>query len=493
MQNNYVIKNKNDELISFYYGENRTIYCERLNENNYRSKICVADSVIDTFTVSINNIDDIHIICQNTAGEVMLCESNGGTFKNRTIFKNKNSLAENVKFYPIFKNTNMSLIYNTPLREQSDNFITIRTLIGNENWTNSENIDTFSGVYPNLFSLYNINNDDFVLSYCKNARDTQLGFKQIKNTEISDFMVVHRTGYQIVDYSLVEHNGTIHFVYIIKSLFSSQVIYRKKDSLGISSPLLIFEGQKIKNCVISVINSTLYCKFLIGNFLYYSQSEDNGVTFGQVSKYKRTLSSNIVKATFITNSKNINNSLNNSLNEIFIDAQNTLNIQFLPEFYPTFLNKNNSTNDPFDINTSKFISNLNNQFNDIKDTKKEIEPIQKVKPMIQESPKNTKMLDILENDFMSNFDVEKLQKIAKSKNNIKTTSKNDTLDDTVKLLKNQLSDKNNEISKLNDLVKNSKSEIQNIQEPLEQKINELTEKLRSYDIDNTDNIGVIEE
>lgn len=483
LRNNYILKNKNDELFSFYYGENRGIYCEKLgNYPSKMTKVCVIDGVADLFTVSLNENNNIYVICQNSNGDVMLCEGDGNLFKNEIIFKNRMGLVENAKFYPIFNNNSMSLIYNINSKESSDSYITIRTLLQNKNWTNPENIDIFSSAHTNMFSVYKVSEDNFMLFYCKGGnRDTQIGLKQVKSQNISEFTPLHKTGYQIFDYSAVCHNDTIHFIYIVKSLFSNQVIYRKKDNLGISTPIVLFEGQKIKNCAVCIINNMLYCKFLIGTSLYYVQSEDFGNTFSQAFKYKKTLSLSVSKAVYISNFKENET----SLNEVFIDTQNTLNIQFLPEFYngfskdKNFINNRSVRNDPYEVNNNNFISNLDNQLNSeskhnsqvnvVKEQNKEFEGI-KVnrgnKEITQDTNKKVKRVEkgtILESDFMANFDVAKLQDMANNArlNNIKnktTYESSNNFENTIKVLKEQLTSKNKEISKLNELVKDNNSD-----------------------------------
>ena len=320
LQNNYILINKNNEILSFYYGEERSIYCKKLDHNNNFIITKVIQDVTDCFTVDIAPNKDIYIFCQNYAGDIILCKLEKEGFKQKILFKNKNEKTENILFYPIFFKNNLSLIYNTNNHSQS--FLSIKTLVNNKSWTNSENIDLFSTLPNNLFYMQKINQDNIILAYQKKSKDTQIGYKQIKDGNISDFITIHRTNYQIVDYSFIAFNDVIHYVYIVKNLFSSQVIYRKKDEYGLSNPITLFEGQKIKNCNISILNNSLYCSFIVNNSLYYYESEDFGRSFLGLVKYKKPVSQDVIKAKFIDNI----NIPNNCINQIFIDSKNISNI-----------------------------------------------------------------------------------------------------------------------------------------------------------------------
>ncbi len=472
MQNNYILINKNNEILSFYYGEGRTIYCKKLGSNNYPITSKIIQDVTDCFTVDIGPNKEIYVFCQNYNGDIILCKLEQNGFKNKVLFKNKSEMPENILFYPIFFKGNMSLIYNTP--NQNNNFLAIKTLVGGKSWTNAENIDTFSTLPNNIFYMQKISQDNIVIAYQKKSKDIQIGYKQINNGTISDFVTIHKTGYQVVDYSFIAFDNIIHYVYIIKSLFSSQVIYRRKDENGVSSPIVLFEGQKIKSCNINILNNNLYCSFIVNSSLYYCQSEDFGSSFLGISKYRKPISQDIIKAKFIS-SYNFDN---NYINEVYIDSKNPLNIYMLPEILPKLFNHNQSVNDesyqPVNNSEEKFITNLNNQVINNFDSADE-------KTNNNKAPEQLRNAIPLENDFMANFNLEEFSKFNLSKNNISSIEKNiDTsynnvdnnfiLENKLKMLNEQLNEKNSQILKLNNIIQNKNNEKTDIEVALRQKI-----------------------
>ena len=369
----------------------------------------------------------------------------------------------------------MSLIYNTTVPSNNNSFLSIKTLVGGKNWTNTENIDTFTPLSNNIFYIQKITEENIVLAYQKKNKDIQIGYKEIKNGNISDFITIHKTGYQIVDYSFVCFQNTIHYLYVIKSLFSSQVIYKKKDENGISSPIILFEGQKIKSCNINILENNLYCNFIVNSTLYYCQSEDFGNSFLGISKYRKPVSQDVIKARFIT----YNNIRNSIINDVYIDSRNPLNIYLLPEILPSLfnglINSKNQVNN-ININQDNFITNLNNQVieneniekNTIKENNIPKKPISQIKNTVT-----------LENDFMSNFNLEEFSKFNINKENLNIQMNNNInnnvqiLENKVKMLNQQLNEKNSQILKLNDIIQNRNNEKTDIEIILRQKIKNI--------------------
>lgn len=486
MQNNYIIKINND-ILSFYYGENRSIYCKKLTQNSYPITTKIIENVTDYFTVDISSSDEIYIFCQTYEGDVLLCKIDNIGVKQKTIFKNKNYTPENILFYPLFLKDNMSIIYNSQGKNGID-FISIKTLIGGKNWSNTENIDIFTPIQNSVFHIQKVNDNNIILAYQKKGKDLQIGYKQILNGNISDFLVMHKTGYQVVDYSFVYFNDTIHYIYIIKSIFSTQVIYRKKDERNLYNPLVIFEGQKIKNCNIFVVDNKLYCSFIANNGLYYCISNDFGSSFLPINKYKKYVSNDIIKAKYISNEKsNIN-----SINEVYLDAKNMINVYFLTDFYNNhteYKEKDENFNLPYNENKNNFIKNLENQ-GMFYNTQSENYVNEQNQPSLNRNF-NTKnnQIKALQDDFMSNFNIDEFVYFnetikLENKNNLLDKSLNkqssfeseDIMQNKFKMLSEQLVDKDKQIFQLNSIIQNKKNDNIEREKMLLQKIKKMEEE-----------------
>ncbi len=566
MQNSYIIKNLNNKLISFYYGKNKSIYYSMLDNSNYTTTNLIIENVINYFTICLHN-NEVYIFSKNIYGDVILCKSIGFNNNNNNLdftttflFKDLNNL-----FYPIFLNNNLSLVYNN----HSNNMLSIKSSKFNNNnfiWTNPENIDIINNnslqdhnnnnnnnnLLTSLASLdlYKVHDTNFVLSYIKikSNKELQTGFKIISNGALSDFIIFHKTGHQLVDYSIISFNNKIHIVYIIKNLFSTQVIYRNYNNSILSNPVLLFEGQKIKNCCICVINNKLYCKFIVGNILYYLQSDDYGNNFSSVVKYKRTISQDIEKFKFLDFNFSSNEMCR--FNEIFVDSQNFLNLHFVMDFAPHIF-KNSSLGGSSNSNFISNILNLDDNFNNNNTnnnnnidfisnlssnnlSSNNIPHVQHIAPKententhsqytennqynnnnynnnynnnnnnLNNSPSlglQTKSIytNSNETDFMSQFDMSKFESMLQNKKNtsskntssIKNTSSNtpninnstsssSILENRIKILEEQLKDKNNEVFQLNSLMQSRNKERTDLENSLRLQLDNYKSELDS--------------
>lgn len=504
MQNTYIVKDKNNQTLVFYYGEEKSVYLQNL-DNNFRKKII--SNVLDCFTVSTDKNKEIYITCQNYSGEVIICKESEN-FKSKILFKNENNNNHQTVFKPLFLNSSISFLYNSSVSESKTDYISVKTLIENKGFTKPENIDIFSPFSNNIFNLEKIDENNFVLIYQKRERELQLGYKEISNGKIGNFVPIHKTGYQLVDYSYLVCDEVIHFIYIIKNMFSNQVIYKRKDEAGMSSSVVLYEGQKTKSCNISLIKNRLYCMFTINQSLYYTVSDDFGNIFSSISKYKKMFNENTVKGNFI--SKLPKEDL--VLNEVYINTESPLSIEFLPEFYPEFFNLKSSKNVIENINfanslfgaleeskpqilNDNFISTLNPEIEPEENT---IEPyIENVNKKVKQNPfsLNRKYITTpTENDFMSNFNPKAFEEILKSKTskNVEISSLNlqpqikDTKEselENMQILKNKLEMANENISKkdlqileLNTILQNKNKEKTEVETALKNTLKKIKEE-----------------
>lgn len=511
-----------------------------LDDRNYISSSLIIENVISNFTICVQG-GEVFVFCKNIYGDIILCRSsnindtfnNNINFSNIILFKDLSNL-----FYPIFLNSNLSLIYNnynnsmlsikSTKVDLNNNFINFN----NFNWNSPENIDLInstpipnSNEYSNLnlLDLYKVHQTNFILSYIKfkSNKELQAGFKVISNGALSDFIIFHKTSHQLVDYSIICFNNKIHIIYIIKNLFSTQVIYRSYYNNILSNPVLLFEGQKIKMCCACVINNKVYCQFIIGNTLYYLISEDYGNNFSSVMKYKRSVSQEIQKIKFL----DFKHSERDSFNEVFADdPQNLLNLQFVMDFAPNIFNRSGNvgggshSNPNFiknildldiqeEVNNTNANSNTNQFISSIGDSSGEyveyVEPVQVRQqytsttthnpvnnPAPQPRPQNQQKHQGVytsgsETDFMSQFDMSKFESMMQSKrnvtsggntnnsnnnvisnsnssssssNNSNSNSGNSILESRLKILEEQLKDKNNEVFQLNSLMQSRNKE-----------------------------------
>lgn len=498
LKNIYLLRIK-DEFLTFFYGENKSIYMQQKSgEKLVTTKII--ENVLDCFSVSIY-FDKIYIICQDFFGSLKLLVSNGNSFSQVELFKDS-LIPKRAIFTPLFLGNNISFIFNT--FDSRQNFISVKTLVENKYFTQTENIDYF---YPN-YNLFEVQKqgDDLIIVYQKRDKEAQLGYKLISNGKISDFIPFHKTGHQIVDFSFISFNNCLHFIFIVKNLFSTQVIYRKFENNSFSNPVVLYDGQKVRDCTIFIIDNILYCTYISNFNLFYSTSKDFGNSFNTNLKHKKPFSSEIIKASFLCDKPS-----NFSINHVYVDFKNPLNIQFLPDISQQFNNISNF--EPIALNGTKFISDFSNQILNTtqKNNTQNLTSDNLNNNLITTENKNYSVVNN-ESDFMNQFDTKAFEHILKNKSdtffkaqniaNNKQQNKDDIKvnisedislagDSAIEFIKNkldianeELTYKNSEIIKLNNLLQQIKQEKNSIEIQLRKKIKDLENSLNK-DFNNT--------
>lgn len=495
MKNIYILKQEND-ISAFYFGENKSIYIQKIKENQiFKNKII--ENCFSCFSVSLNKNGEIYIFAQDFNENVVLAKSQNinSQFSLFNILKKDSNISNTTFFYPLFFEKNISLIFNSNINgTQKNSFISVKTFLEEKHWTECENIDVFSIGNNNIYEIQKLNEKDAILMYQKKEAELQLGFKEIINGKISPFIQIHKTGFQIVDFSFLATEDEIHFVYIVKTLFSSQVLYKRKDKYGISAPVILYEGQKLRDCSLAIINNELYCMFICASNLLYCVSKDFGNSFSPVSVYKKPFNQDIVKASFLTNDKKTGN----ILNEVYVDYKNPINIHFIPEICPEYISLNIKENRYFNPGTNskesriEFISDLSNQNLEFKQENKNPKALEIQNKNILPNSNRAYETTIVESDFMSHFNPEIFENIMKNKNvssenlnNSILNSKNNNLEiennenimkSKLDIANEQIKEKDMQIMKLNNSIQEKQKEKLEIELDLRKRLKKLEEE-----------------
>ena len=445
MNNKYIVKAKNNRLLCFYSDiKNNIFFKEYINQNWTDEKLVISD-VQNYFTVNLSQNGDIYIFCQSENGDIVLCHYFNNTFKSRVIFQNTYDKKSKLLFNSLINNDGLTLIYNIPTKNLQEHILAKKSLI-EKTWLQSQNIDNLFINTDNLFQIKNISPDCFYVFYQKKEKELQLGYREINKNNIGDFNIFCKTNYNILEQSFLVLSDTIHIIYVVKTMFLNQLIYIKKDARGFSKPIIIYEGYKIKNCSLCIINKKLYINWSINNSLYYCVSENNGESFLNLLKYKNITCYELDKAHFLSFDK-----LNENYficDEIYVDFNNPSNIQFIDKMFPTFY---------------EYCSNKQ----DI--NQKNYEPKKQFK-MIDN------FMDNFDNNFIENFknsEQNNFNQIIEQKAEFSQQDTNYILQNRIKNMEMELTEKTKQILNLNNIIQTKNNERIQIEQDFRQKIKRL--------------------
>ena len=357
MQDNYIVRQSGDRLVCFFSSnENSILY--RIYENNKWSTIKeLLTNTLNRFTVTVAKNGNLYIFCQNLSGDILLCTSDRSLdeWSNKIILKNQSDKNHTILFQPIIKPNGLCILYNIP--SDSGNLqLVSQNLDDTGAWAAPVPIDDISIFRGNIFEVQNVTSEHLLVFYQSNRSENNIGYREVTSNKWSDFKPIHLTSYQILDKSFVTTNDSIHALYVVKSIFAHQIIYRKKTTEGFGSPLVIWEGQKMDNCLLSIIDNTIYATFKSRNQMFISSSKDSGDSFTRPEVYKDKICANPKKAIYITETPMNENEY--FVREVYVDSLNAWDIQMLPKMYESFYpTKFSLTKPPIKVATKANASN----------------------------------------------------------------------------------------------------------------------------------------
>lgn len=382
MQNNYIVRTKENLLICFYHIKDNGIYCKKYENNRWAQDELIIPGASEYYTINMAESGELYLFCQNEKGDIMLCRNDGKKWAKKIILKNTSKTIQNITFNAIITDYGLCLIYNIPSEDGKRYNLTSQSLDNKGKWLEATKIDTIIPFPESIFQLQPIGRNHSIVFYQKKGLESDIGYREITPSEIGKFNIFHSTNYRLTDHSFMTTNERIHMIYIIKSMFSNQLIYRKKEDKGFSNPIVLWEGPKLTNCCLTIVKNQLYVTWIYNNQLYYCISEDNGDTFSKSMRYKRKFCLSVKKAIYLSYEKMQEN--NFVCHELYIDSTNNSDIQLLPDLYDNFYPEkiavkpevieklNTEFQDDYNENLEKLKNQVNLSLNELSQKDKQI-------------------------------------------------------------------------------------------------------------------------
>lgn len=316
----YIIRN-NTGIYSVYY-ENKCIYGRKLLDGDWSEAKTIAVNTKKEFSImhSTKNCEPT-ILYQDMSGNVLLTNNDK---QHKIVLRNTSETNTLLHINGIVTESGIRLFYNKT--DSKENYITEQHLREDGSWSTPIILDSYiaSEYMTKLVPI----NDNYILFYSKKVPEQQIGYREISNTNISEFKMLYATGYNIIDYSLALTSEEIHLTAVISTSRGNKLIYLKKDSSGISKSKTLFSGQ-VKNCHISIQNSKIIILFSthIGNSQIASY--DMGLTFRRIETSEQFCFNKSIFADYIKQVAD-----NFVATELLTDYNYPYNIRFCP-FIPS--------------------------------------------------------------------------------------------------------------------------------------------------------------
>jgi len=331
MSYNYIVRLKNDKLLAIYYAKG-SILCKKYINNQWSGEQILIEDAREQFSVTLNEQGNVYLICQNIIGNMLLCTDTSGEFQSKVILENTKKEVYNVLMTPLISENGFCLVYNV-LNAENGNSLIFQKLDEKGGWSTAEKIDDFSNMHSS-YEIQPISREHVIIFYRAKKEENTIYYRELTMRNKGGINTVCSSNFRIVDTSFLITQSEMHTIYIVKSLFSTQLYYRKNDEGKFKAPILLMESQNLSNCIVYFVNCELHVTCLSNNGLFTSISKDNGRTFSKVSKNEFKISSNCTKATYISFEQQDESKF--YARQIYVNKDRPYDVQLIPNIYKEF-------------------------------------------------------------------------------------------------------------------------------------------------------------
>lgn len=228
------------------------------------------------------------------------------------------------------------MVYNTLSADGNSHYLLTQRMGERGAWEPSSRIDKFQPLGHALYETQATGPEHMLLFYQTRTGENQLGYREVTPTRYGSYQRLHSAPGAISDTAFLTTGNAVHALYIVKTLFSCQLLYRRRTEDDFSTPVLLWEAPRIDQCLLSFVYDNLYATCIIGGQPYAAVSENRGVSFSRMTLYKRKFCFDPVKALFLTAAPMSENEL--YIRQIYVDRSAPWDVQMIPDLYPAFYN-----------------------------------------------------------------------------------------------------------------------------------------------------------
>ncbi len=260
----YIIRDEKGKYKAVYHRDGNIYYRER-SDDTWTFPESIGGEARPDFTLALNK--DIMAVYQNIKGDV--CIGAPGHEPRTLIANDKGRRLE--MHYICFESYNR-LIYNSP--GDTADIMTESHRSEDKTWSVGTGVDSYISSSAKLIDM---GGGNCIMLYVKNAPEYQLGYREISPSSIGRFKMLYASALRISDFSAAVTEDAVHIALVLSDRRGSRVLYIRKDPVGISSPLSLWEGSA-DMCVAGIVRNKLcvWWKTPIGVFKAVSYNMGSG-------------------------------------------------------------------------------------------------------------------------------------------------------------------------------------------------------------------------
>ncbi|MCX7922807.1 MAG: hypothetical protein N3B21_12480 [Clostridia bacterium] len=286
----YIVKLSSGKITNIFYKDGAGAYLRSLDKGDtWLTPVHITKDIMPNFDVCVDSTDNIHILYQNTKGNIGYLLNNNGSWSVKSVLKSKNSSIYN-KYLTIIHNGQTIILFYV-LKYSGRNLLAYQIMDSQQDISEPKVIDYITDSKTPYIVLEDKKGETYIFYRYLDVKYDCIGCKKYipSRRQWSDFTpITEYDGESEVLGAGVDSNNNIYICWqkILQSRYELMYSVRywgnehwEKEKTLTSSP------RAFSNCSIAIVNSKIVLYWVEGDDIYYFVSNDKGRTWSKQDKY----------------------------------------------------------------------------------------------------------------------------------------------------------------------------------------------------------------
>ena len=266
-----------------FYRENNALFFKTNMNNGWSSPQILAERMGSTFSICQHGQAYYVLYCSLEGNLYIITTQDFVNWEHKALPPNT-SCANASRFFLVPDEESLHLIYSLPTETRGVESL-VYISYSNGQWEKPYPIDRFIPFGRTSFLARRLRKEHIILYY-RTARSTWSAREMLLTPfTMGSLTPMIQAPTNFIDISIVNDTERIHFLYTVRSMFRTQVVYQYKQATAISTPRILWEDANCDNCLAFLEHEKVVLMWTVNGQPLRCTSENNGATFGVVERY----------------------------------------------------------------------------------------------------------------------------------------------------------------------------------------------------------------
>lgn len=284
MQNPHIkyLKTKKGQF-AFFYAAHGNIFCRSHSAAGWSEPRQIVTQAAPIFSLCQYE-DAIYLLYIAPEGQLSLASSQDLQEWSYRPLMEHSPTAERTKFFLLPAENALHMIYHLPTESTGIDSLVYSAYRAGQ-WEKPYQIDRFMPLGQTPFLARRLSREHIILYYRTGRNIISAREMLLEPYTMGSVTPLIQTPSPCADLSIVNDHEKIHFLYIVRGMFRTQLVYQYKHTAAISTPRILWEDTNCDHCLIWLEGTALHCMWTANGQAFRCISENGGASFGAVERY----------------------------------------------------------------------------------------------------------------------------------------------------------------------------------------------------------------